>query len=137
MTLVELIQIYRATHNMSQRQFASNCGLSNGYISMLERGFNPKTKKPIRPTIPAMKKIATGMGMSLHELFESVEDTGIDMMHYQADYDQRINGPIKKAAPVSPEESERAREFAELFAKLTEKEQTLVIAQIKGILAAR
>lgn len=45
--------------------------------------------------------------------------------------------PMEKAAPASPEESERAREFAELFAKLTEKEQTLVIAQIKGILAAR
>ena len=46
MTLGELIQEYRKEHGMSQRQFAIACQLSNGYISMLERGENPKTKTP-------------------------------------------------------------------------------------------
>ena len=43
MKIGDLIQKYRAEHDMSQRQFAIMCGLSNGYISMLEKGKNPKT----------------------------------------------------------------------------------------------
>ena len=46
MTLSDLVQEYRREHGLSQRQFASICGLSNGYISMLERNVNPKTGQP-------------------------------------------------------------------------------------------
>ena len=37
MTLSDLVQEYRREHGLSQRQFASICGLSNGYISMLSQ----------------------------------------------------------------------------------------------------
>lgn len=37
MTLGEFIRKYRSEHDLSQRQFALKCGLSNGYISMLEK----------------------------------------------------------------------------------------------------
>ena len=49
MTLSDLVQEYRREHGLSQRQFASICGLSNGYISMLERNVNPKTGQPVTP----------------------------------------------------------------------------------------
>ena len=80
MTLGELIQQYRTERGLSQRQFATACDLSNGYISMLERGENPKTKLPVTPTLPAMQKIAQGMGISLTELFSSVDDMPVDLM---------------------------------------------------------
>lgn len=79
MTLDELIVQYRAEHGLSQRQFAVECGLSNGYISMLERGKNPKTRLPITPTLPALQKLASGMHMSLTELFSMIEDMPIDL----------------------------------------------------------
>ena len=60
MTLSDLVQEYRREHGLSQRQFASICGLSNGYISMLERNVNPKTGQPVTPSLPALKKIADG-----------------------------------------------------------------------------
>jgi transcriptional regulator with XRE-family HTH domain len=41
MTLKDLIIEYRNDHGLSQRQFATACGLSNGYISMLEKEMNP------------------------------------------------------------------------------------------------
>ena len=44
MTIGKIIKNYREEKNMSQRQFARKCKLSNGYIAMLERGINPKTK---------------------------------------------------------------------------------------------
>lgn len=80
MTLSELIQIYRAKHdNMSQRKFANQCNLSNGYISMLEKGMNPNTGESITPTIPVLKKLANGMGLSLTDLFVKVDDIPVDL----------------------------------------------------------
>ena len=80
MTLGELIQKYRLEHGLSQRQFAAVCDLSNGYISMLERGENPKTKLPVTPTLPAMRKIAQEMRITLTDLFVSVDDMPVDLM---------------------------------------------------------
>lgn len=45
MTLRDLISAYRKDHGLSQRQFANQCGLSNGYISMLEKGINPTKRE--------------------------------------------------------------------------------------------
>ncbi len=43
MTLKDFLIQYRTEHDLSQRQFAAICGLSNSYISMLERERNPTT----------------------------------------------------------------------------------------------
>lgn len=79
MKLGEFIVQYRRLHDLSQRQFALQCGLSNGYISMLERGINPATQNPVTPTLPQLKKLANGMGLTMMELFEEVEDIPIDI----------------------------------------------------------
>ena len=79
MTLGELIENYRTEHDLSQRQFALMCGLSNGYISMLERGFNPKTKLPIVPTLPKIMQLAQGLGITVSEIFTLVDDIQIDL----------------------------------------------------------
>lgn len=78
MKLGDLIRSYRESHDLSQRQFALRCDLSNGYISILEKGVNPNTQRPVTPTIPQLKKLADGMGMSLTDLFEQVDDMPID-----------------------------------------------------------
>lgn len=79
MTLSEAIKIYRTDHDLSQRQFANACGLSNGYIAMIEREVNPSTGEPIKPTIAALKKIANGMGISMGDLFAMVDDIGVSL----------------------------------------------------------
>lgn len=79
MKLRELIRSYRESHDLSQRQFAIQCNLSNGYISILEKGINPNTGKPVTPTIPQLKKLADGMSMSLNELLERADDMPIDL----------------------------------------------------------
>lgn len=80
MTLRELIKEYRTEHGLSQRQFAVACGLSNGYISMLENNLNPKTGLPVIPSLEALKKISDGMGTSLSELFQASEDIPVDLL---------------------------------------------------------
>ena len=51
MTLGELVKKYRTEHELSLRDFSRLSGISNGYISMLEKNEHPKTKKPIVPSI--------------------------------------------------------------------------------------
>lgn len=77
MTFSELLIKHRSDHSLSQRKFAELCGLSNGYISMLENNLNPSTGKPVIPTLPALNKIARGMGISLDDLLSMVDDNAV------------------------------------------------------------
>lgn len=79
MTLSEFIKQYRKDHGLSQRQFASVCKVSNGYISMLEKGENPKTGEPITPSPQTIQAISRGMGMTMQQLLSEVEELYIDL----------------------------------------------------------
>lgn len=79
MTLGDFMRKYRDDHNISQRSFAKACGVSNGYISMIEKGINPKTNEPITPTLPMLRAIASGMGLTTHELLTMVDDMDLDI----------------------------------------------------------
>ena len=74
MTLGEVVRKYRTEHDLSLREFSRISGVSNGYISMLEKNEHPKTKKPIVPSIEKMKSIASAMGMSLDALLEIIDE---------------------------------------------------------------
>lgn len=85
MTLADYISKFRADHGLSQRKFAEQCGLSNGYISMLEKGLNPNTNKPIVPSLLQLQKLADGMNTPLMQLLEEVEDIPVDLSLIPAD----------------------------------------------------
>ena len=74
MKLSELIIDYRHRMNISQREFSRKCDLSNTYISFLENEKNPRTGKPLIPTLEQYKKLADGMDISVHHLFELLDD---------------------------------------------------------------
>ena len=79
MRLGEIIADYCRDHGLSYRQFALQCGVTNGYISMVVNGANPKTGKPLKPTIESYSKLAAGMGMSTNELFEMMDDAPVSL----------------------------------------------------------
>ena len=80
MKLSAIITDYRERMRISQREFARRCDLSNSYISFLEKETNPKTGKPMVPTIEQYKKLADGMGITLQTLFETLdEDSPVDL----------------------------------------------------------
>lgn len=122
MTIGEVIRRYREDHNLSQRQFALKCNISNGYISMLEKGINPKTNEPIMPSIAALKAISSAMNISLNDLL------------IQAD-DMPVNLSLELELQNSPRDDSRLLEFVDLIQKLTNEQQSLIISQIKGILS--
>ena len=80
MTLGEYIKQYRESHGLSQRRFATMCGLSNGYISMLEKNVNPKTGKPVTPQLERIAMIASAMGITVQDLFLTVDDMPISLI---------------------------------------------------------
>lgn len=81
MTLSEYLAKYRAEHgNISQRELAKQCGVSNGYIAMLERGYAPASGEPVTPSMKIMRKLAEGMRVDLDELLRSLDgDTVIGL----------------------------------------------------------
>ena len=74
MKLSDLIIEYRTRMNISQREFSRKCDLSNTYISFIENEKNPKTGRPVVPTLEQYKKIANGMGITVQRLFELLDD---------------------------------------------------------------
>lgn len=86
MKLSVIISDYRKQTQISQREFARRCGLSNSYISFIENEYNPRTGKPIVPTLEQYRKIAAGMGLTVHQLFEQLdEDSPVDLLSFEAE----------------------------------------------------
>lgn len=98
MTLGQLIKQYRKENQLSQRQFAAICDVSNGYISMLEEGKNPKTQEPIVPSIITMKKLALAMHITIDELFAAIDEMEVSLSN---DFLKNNARPItKKRLPM-------------------------------------
>lgn len=74
MFLGEVIKKYREEHNLSLRAFASKCGLSYTYISMLEKNMDYRTGKPIAPTLDSVKYISKAMNMPIDDLLKILDD---------------------------------------------------------------
>lgn len=74
MFLGEIIKKYREEHNLSLRAFASKCGLSYTYISMLERNIDYRTGKPIAPTLDSVKYISNAMNIPIDDLLKMLDN---------------------------------------------------------------
>lgn len=84
MTLGDFLRNYRNEHGYSLRAFSEVCGVSNAYLSMLEKGTHPTTGKPIVPTIRVMGQIAHSMDLTLDELLSRVDDMPVNLSEERA-----------------------------------------------------
>ena len=73
MFLGDLIKKYRSANNLSLRDFAKRCGLSHTYISALEKNIDPRTGKPIAPTLDTVKYVSKGMNISIEEILKALD----------------------------------------------------------------
>lgn len=79
MELKTFINSYRTEHNLTMEQFAKLASLSKGYISMLEKGYNPQTGKKIIPSISALNNIAIATGTDLDHLLKIIDDIEVSL----------------------------------------------------------
>ena len=74
--LSEFIRSKRGT--LSLRDFAKMCGnISHTQIDSIERGVDPRTNKPVRPTIDTLKKLSLGTGVTVAYLAALAADEDI------------------------------------------------------------
>jgi len=85
MTLGEIIKQYRELYEITMDEFARFSGLSKGYISMLEKNENPRTKLPIMPTTKTLSCVAKAMSISVSELMDKLNQSGNDKNDYLKD----------------------------------------------------
>lgn len=74
MFLGEIVKKYRSEHRMSMDEFARLSGLSKGYISMLEKNENPRTKKAISPSMDTIKQVSEVTGIDFNDIIEMLDD---------------------------------------------------------------
>ena len=79
MELKTFINSYRTEHNLTMEQFAKSASLSKGYISMLEKGYNPQTGKKIIHSISALNNIAIATGTDLDHLLKIIDDIEVSL----------------------------------------------------------
>lgn len=75
MKLHDAITKFRMEQGLSQREFAKRCNLSHNTIHLLEKGVNPRSGKPLVPDTITLKKIADGMGITMDELFMTLDQS--------------------------------------------------------------
>lgn len=76
----EFIKRYRG--DMSLRDFAQKCDISHTHLDSIEKGYDPRTGKPVRVTVDTLKKIAKAMGMSINDLLIQSGDVKLEDLNY-------------------------------------------------------
>ena len=126
MELKDFIRNYRIEHGLSMEQFAKLSSLSKGYISMLEKGQNPQTKKKIVPSLTALNNIAQAMNMDLNYLLDTMDDLEVSLIPEQPtattakaiDFSEREMLLIKKYRQLDADGKERVDYVLDMEYKL-------------------
>lgn len=68
--LGNLLKDMRLERGISLREFSSDLGISHAYLNKLEKGIDPRTGKPVIPSIETLTKIAEGLSIPAKEFLE-------------------------------------------------------------------
>ena len=83
--LGKIIKEYRDDNKLSMDDFANKSGLSKPYVAMLEKNYNPKSKKEIVPTVDTIAKCAKAMNMEFNDLFNVLSPSNTIDKNYAMD----------------------------------------------------
>ena len=125
MKLSEWIYSYRKEHGLSMQGMADLCGLSKQYISVLEKGVNPNTKKEFVPSIETIKKIADATNNDFNSL--------IALLRPEQDITINSSNPFPKFDKAACEVTEQEQELLADFRQLTSNGKEIVASTAKGL----
>ena len=91
----EFIKNYRG--DMSLREFADKCGISHTHLDSIEKGFDPRTGKPVRVTVETLKKIASAMNMSVNDLLIQSGDVKLEELNFD---NAKLVTPIQESVKI-------------------------------------
>lgn len=106
MTLGDYIKEYRQAHKYSMDDFAKRSGLSKAYVSILERNYNPSTKKAAIPSLETVKRVAIATNIDFNDLIALLDqEISLDPGIIQ------IEPPTEKVPSISADDKELLRKF--------------------------
>lgn len=73
MTIGDILKDWRAQSGYSMDDVSKKTGLSKAYISILERNYNPSTKRPAIPSLETIRAIADAMGEDVNRVIELLD----------------------------------------------------------------
>lgn len=133
MKLSDVIKQYRSEHGLSQRQMGAQCGLSTGYISLIEKEVNPQTGKQMVPSLPVLNKISAGMGLTLDNLLAVCDD--MDVTLSEQDSILPVTGGDPQKPTPTGQQASGGVEVTPLEAELLAAYRRLSPAQRQALLA--
>jgi len=95
----------RDERGTSLRDFSEILGISHAYLNKLERGTDPRTGKPITPTIETIAKIADGLGIPMKKFmamcgyFNPSYSAQEPFVPERLDFDTEISALIAQITP--------------------------------------
>ena len=108
--LGEFIKNKRAEMGLSLREFGNLCGISHTTIDCLEKGYDPRTNKPVNITNSTFGKLSKALGIPISELVE-------------------LSQGVEK--PAGEEAGGREEEFMRLFRALPPEAQERELAYLR------
>ena len=117
MDLSEAVKMYRKEHRYSLREFADLCGLSHVQIYRIETGVKTDGT-PFEPKIKTLKKLASGMGISLDDIMRYCEDL---VVHWDPDdmaIDPAKQAVIDKILMSTPEQFSLIQSYVDFVTKV-------------------
>lgn len=124
MTLGDVIKSYRVNNKVSMEYVAKLCGITKGYVAMLEKNINSKTGRPVKPTIETIVKVCNGLHLDLNAVFDSLDD----------DYEIALS-PSSSSAPEL-ELTEQEKRLIDTYRELDDPQRERLLAYIEGLLDA-
>ena len=73
MVLGDIIKKFREENNLSMQNLADMLGTTRSYIHMLEHNKNPKTNKPVNPSIETIKQLSKIMRIDIDDLLKMLD----------------------------------------------------------------
>jgi len=124
--LGKILRTKRKELNLSLRKAAQLIGISNTYLGNLERGFDPRTNAPNKPTPETLKLISEAYKIDYNELMIAagyVVPNDITVQVYDnTNIDQGVEDMLNYY---------RSQQFANMLLSLSPKNQERVIEYMK------
>jgi transcriptional regulator with XRE-family HTH domain len=97
-TLGEFIKSIREERNISVRALAKVIGISHNYLNNIEKGYDPRTKKEIIPSIETLEVISKGLGLQLSDLLHLTGYIKDGTKSVDEAFDENIKNEIRELA---------------------------------------
>lgn len=147
-------KIREARGDLSLRDFAKKCGISHTHLDSIEKGYDPRTGKPVKVSLDTIKKLSAGTGIPLHnlidydlneliEISEKPASSRTDIEAYAHDYmqDQLSDLGISLTETLRKEKSYEQNQaaknacsaihtFLESIRQLPERERSTIIKEL-------